>query len=578
MDLGFGTAGGLTLPMQSRPHIAQTSHTGIDTTMVAATRFVLAFSALMIILVDPAQPDRLYYETHAAIILYTLYSLYVVLSIRFEIRLPAVIQHYPWWIDTFSYLLLISFSSGTNSIFFFFFFFAVLSAAFADGFKMGMAVVVVASAGFCLVTMFSAPPDIDLNLSRFIVRPLSLLVIGYMMSRWGGYENRSLRRLELLRQIGTVSNPRFGIDRTITVNLDLIRAFYDADACLFLVKDPTLDTIYAYHSAGIHSSQSPNTLRSDSAFGSKLLSPDENLAAVYNGHAFHLAPRQKFYAFNCMLRQFVASDADTIVALSKTLEAESLLTTPIYFRKQPIGRVFVYSSKANVFDVSDIAFLLQSIDYFIPIVENIRLVDQMATDAAEQERKKIARDIHDSIIQPYIGLQIGIDSLRHYAEKVNGARDEQLYERVDRLKQIADQGIDDLRNYIHGLSEASARRTSFRDSLNRFAEKFTSGTGIEVELNYASDLSVRDRLAAEAFQMVAEAMSNVRKHTDADVVSVDLSSDDGQLILEIANRCNGSDEMEFTPRSISARAESLGGECAVRVDEGITTVRVCIPM
>jgi signal transduction histidine kinase len=545
--------------------------------MVAATRFLLAASALIIILIDPTEPDRFVFETHAVLILYTVYSLYVFLSVQFGKRLPPIVQHHSWWIDTGSYLVLVSLSSGTNSIFFFFFFFAVLTAAFARGFRTGFAVSAVSAIGFWFVALFTTPGETNFNLSRFLLRPLSLLVLGYLMSRWGGYENRSVRRLELLRQIGTVSNPRFGINRTITVNLELIRAFYDADACLFVVNEPGSETLYAYHSGGLHTSQYPNSLRTDSALGSKLLSPGEDLAALFSGHPLSFTRQLKFRVFDCVTRKFVAAQPAPFVDLFEALETKSLLTTPIYYRKQSIGRVFVYSNRVNVFDSSDIPFLLQTVDYFIPIVENIRLVDRMASDAAEQERKRIARDIHDSIIQPYIGLQIGIESLLHYAEG-DGLVDGPLSSRIHRLKQIADQGIEDLRNYVHGLTEAAARRTAFRDSLHRFAEKFTDGTGINVELNYAPGLSVRDRLAAEAFQIVAEAMSNVRKHTYSDVAVVNLTSEGQNLIIEIANKNDGGDHFEFTPKSIASRADSLGGECNVLNLNDTTSVRVSIPM
>jgi len=565
--------------MQARPHISQEPHAGIDTKMVAATRFLLAASALLIILIDPTEPDRFVLQTHAVLILYTGYSLYVFLSVQFRKRLPLLVQHHSWWIDTASYLVLVSLSSGTNSIFFFFFFFAVLTAAFARGFRMGFAVVAVSATGFWLVALFTTT-DTTFNLSRFLLRPLSLLVLGYLMSRWGGTENRSMRRLELLRQIGSISNPRFGIGRTVTANIELIRAFYDADACLFVIGDPGSETIHAYHSGGPHTSQYPNSLRAESAFASKLLAPAPNDAAVLTGPQPRLRAKGKFRAFDCVTRKFIETGTEAFVNVLDSLEARSLLTTPIYYRKQPIGRVFVYSTRGNVFDSSDILFLLQAVDYFIPIVENIRLVDQMASDAAEQERKRIARDIHDSIIQPYIGLQIGIESLRQYtAREIDGRQvDQDISDRVKRLKQIADQGIDDLRNYVHGLTEAAARRSVLRDSLHRFTEKFTEGTGINIELNYAPDLSVRDRLAAEAFQIVAEAMSNVRKHTDSDIAIVDLSCEGQNLIMEITNKNGGSDHCEFMPKSIAARADSLGGECNVSNANGTTRVRVSIPM
>ncbi|HYJ91144.1 MAG TPA: histidine kinase [Pyrinomonadaceae bacterium] len=553
---------------------------GIDSTIVAFTRFFLAFCALLIIFVDPTEPDRLVSITYAVLIFYSGYSLVVYLGIQFNKPLPSVVVNHYWWIDTAFYLVLISLSSGTSSIFFFFFFFAVLTAAFACGFRTGFAVAIVSSVGFSILALFTTPGGAEFDLGRYLIRPMSLLMLGYLMSRWGASENRSLRRLELLRQIGAVSNPRFGVDRTIMVNLDLIRAFYDADACLFVARDPASDEIKVHHSAGLHSSQYPNTLTADSAFGAKLLSPPENVAAAYTHKALGFRPLQKFHAFDCLTRKFVETEPEPFVALSETLEAQSVLTSPIYYRKQSIGRFFVYSNKVNVFHSSDIPFLLQAIDYFIPIVENIRLVDQMATDAAELERKKIARDIHDSVIQPYIGLQIGIEALSQYAEKIDdkAALDEAFSERIHRLKQLADQGIEDLRNYVHGLTETAARRSAFRDSLSRFAEKFTDGTGIRVEINYAPDLSIRDRLAAEAFQIVAEAMSNVRKHTDSNVAIVSLSSDDSNLILEISNRNDSSNGYEFTPRSIASRTASLGGSVGVAGKDGFTVLRVSIPM
>jgi len=130
---------GRALPMsEAVQHSAVASHTGIDSLMVAATRFILAISALLIIFIDPTEPDRLVYETYTVLLLYTLYSLLVFLNVQLGWKLPRIIQQHSWWIDTAFYLVLISLSSGTNSIFFFFFFFAVLTAAFARGSFRGL--------------------------------------------------------------------------------------------------------------------------------------------------------------------------------------------------------------------------------------------------------------------------------------------------------------------------------------------------------------------------------------------------------------------------------------------------------
>ena len=92
----------------------------IDLRMIAAMRVLLALSALLVIYIDPLEPDRLVVPTYVALGGYAVYSvLLFFLSARLSRMFPFHVLH---WIDVSWYLLLISLSSGTNSIFFFFFF------------------------------------------------------------------------------------------------------------------------------------------------------------------------------------------------------------------------------------------------------------------------------------------------------------------------------------------------------------------------------------------------------------------------------------------------------------------------
>src|ERR1041385_8348297 len=93
----------------------------LDERLVNFTRCVLALSALIIIYVDPSEPDRLVNITYTTLGLYTLYSAFVYfLSVRHQ---SALLSIPPYWADVAWYVVLISLSSGTNSLFFFFFFF-----------------------------------------------------------------------------------------------------------------------------------------------------------------------------------------------------------------------------------------------------------------------------------------------------------------------------------------------------------------------------------------------------------------------------------------------------------------------
>jgi signal transduction histidine kinase len=128
-------------------------------------------------------------------------------------------------------------------------------------------------------------------------------------------------------------------------------------------------------------------------------------------------------------------------------------------------------------------------------------------------------------------------------------------------------------------------------SIHRYVARFASVTGINVDVKADGKIEVNDRLAAELFQIVAEGLSNVRRHALCHDASVEIMTKEGKLILAIKNRRpemsgdlsdgdgNRAAPALFTPRSISERAELLGGNTRVSVDENnYTVVKVIIPL
>src|SRR5882724_2664776 len=180
----------------------------IDLRLVSATRLLLAGSALLVILIDPAQPNHYFTLTLGALILYTLYSaVFGILAIRRSRLVPVGIMH---WLDMVWYLALVALSSGVNSIFFNFFFFAILVASFGWGYKSGLRLTLVSAALFAIVGFFTAPAGPEFELNRLLLRLIQLLILGYMISRWGGFKINLRDRLQLLKEATILSNPRFG--------------------------------------------------------------------------------------------------------------------------------------------------------------------------------------------------------------------------------------------------------------------------------------------------------------------------------------------------------------------------------
>src|SRR6266545_5347388 len=398
--------------VQARAPSDQPDTATVDDRIIAVMRFVLAFSALLITIVDPSEPDRLVAVTYAALSLYTIYSaaLYLIVQ-RFQ-AFQAAIRKWTHWADVGWYIVLISLSSGTSSVFFFFFFFAILVASFRWGFRAGLSVVVISATLFTAVGFATAPKWPNFELNRFLLRPIYLFVLGYMMAYWGGYEITLKRRLALLKEVNTLANPRFGVDRTTGWLMERLRSFYDADAGLLVTADSATGAYFMRRADRDDPERAVRNEPLPEKLAERLLALPASHAAVYSSKphvwwSIHARAR----AYDVVSRARMAERPQVSEALAATLDAGSFVAVPLRYHNAVTGRLYLTATRRDTFDDSDVDFLLQVITHFTPVIENIRLVDRLASDAAEVERKRIAHDIHDSVIQPYIGLQIGLTAI-----------------------------------------------------------------------------------------------------------------------------------------------------------------------
>lgn len=553
--------------MASRVFIPDTEHSEI--LIIAGIRFVLAFSALLITLIDPPQQRELLDQIYTLLGLYCIYGATVyTLAVRDSELLETVL---PWahWIDVGWYSILVALSHGTSSIFFFGFFFALLVASFRWGFIAGLRVALVSALLFVIAGVWSFYTDPTFELNRFLLRPMYLVVLGYMISYWGELELTFKRRIALLKEVSTFSNPRFGIDRTIGWLMERLRSFFGADDCL-IVTMATESPEHRLYRTDPHDPElaaHPQTIPADLA--EQLLVLPREQVLVYNGKP-RLWQRLTPNTMNRETAQFLAENQDLIERLASRLDAKAFVTVPVRYRNDITARLFVVKRERGSFRHSDADFLVQVAEQVTPVIDNIRLVDRLASDAAEDERQKIARDLHDSVIQPYIGLQMGIAAVRQKA----AAGQINIVQELDKLIELTGDGIADLRGYVHGLRGSGGRESNLVPSVKRFAAKFASATGINVSIEAKPDMHFNDRLAAEVFQMVAEGLSNIRRHTRATSANIVLRRHRDHLILRIENDTHGAEAITFKPRSLTERATALGGRARVEQHDGASSAVV----
>jgi signal transduction histidine kinase len=541
-----------------------------DAQMVARMRLVLSVSALLAVFVDPSGLRGIGGLTWLLFFGYILHSLVVYVYSQFDT--PFSQSKLIHWLDVFWYGLIVLFTDGIHSFFFLFFFFAILTSSFRWGFEEGARVTL---ASVVLFAACGVGSTTEQDLPRLLLRATFLLALGYMSIHWGGSKVELKRRLALLRDVSRVSNPRFGVGHTITSILEKTQVFFKGSCCLLIIRDKESGT---YSLRTIREGDTRHSVNAEwisAEAAAPLMALPQNRIVSYS--RFLLWPGSSAFAgaatYDSAKGRWDKLDGPASNSLAELLDAHSFISAPVLLRKGE-GRIYVFSREAP-FRRADALFLGHIGAQAFPVIENIELLDRMASDAASQERQKIALDLHDTAIQPYIGLKMGLSALRNKA-----AADNPLIEDLDKLADMAARVIGDLRRYAGTVRNGLGKTEQvFLMVLRQQAAQVRDFYGIDIAVRVQGELNVSDRLTAEILQIVREGLSNICKHTLAHRGVVKLECVDGLLRIQIENEADGTQLVEFQPRSIAERAAALGGNAqVVRGTSGGTAVQVEIPI
>jgi len=554
---------------------------------VAGLRLFLSVATLLAIYIDPADSDRFVQLTRSALIAYTLYSASIYYLACCVDSFSRPMNAFLVWTDVAIYSALISFSGGTGSIFFFFYFFVIIVACSRLGPNSGIAVTFAATAAFLSMAYLASPEMPEWN--RMLLRPSSLVVLGYVLTYWARAEVGLRQNLDLLREVSQTSNPRFGVERTCDQLMRRLLGFFKADTCALLEYSPESDSYHLRYATVWDSKEGAHVLSPPSELSNILKGVSQTGASLYSDLRRVFSRRPSYKVWNPDSHEVANEPLDRAVPIAQWVGARTFIAVPLRHHEWFKGYLLLASGRPAAFRVDDAKFLLQLANQVTAVLEHIRLVDRMASDSAEEERRRVARSVHDRVVQPYIGLHMGLIGVRSLVESVVQPCDlpelaiekQQALGALDHLVTMAREGVDELREYVYGLRNGKARANSLIDALLRYASRFESVTGIRVRvINRLEAGAINDRLAAEIFQMTTEALSNVQRHTSAISVSLNLESNaSGSVTIYIENETTGElAARSFIPKSITERSRSLGGQTRVSNEKGRTVVRIEIPL
>lgn len=475
-----------------------------------------------------------------------------------------------YWVDTAWYLAFTSMTGGPSSHFSFFLSLPLLFVSLRWGFRPGIAMAVFASVALLIIGLANIGTGTPLLITDILWPPITLLVLGYLMATWANSILVLNRRLVALKEFNTLFNRRYHVEQMIDRVVRHLAKLYRVDKFAVVIVE-------AGASPKVFRANLPDAMyrvADDVAtdIAHAMLGLDTKGTVIYCGNR-GLVPAEIYCSDAHIGKQ--KNTLQAAITAGNRLNSSSFGSVHFKLRQDGMARLFVWSDTRS-FGPADLPFFHQLSEQLSPRIENAQLLDGLASEVAEHERQKISRDVHDSAIQPYIGLKFGLEAL---ARKVAPA--DPLAKDVARLVEMANTEITELRRFVKGLrSQGEPGDAALVPALHRQAERFGELYGINVEVASADELKVGDALANEAFHMVGEGLSNIRRHTTATTARISLSATAHKLTLKISNPCENTAQAKlFRPRSIAERAHVLGGTCQVETElGGETVVTIEIPL
>jgi signal transduction histidine kinase len=181
-----------------------------------------------------------------------------------------------------------------------------------------------------------------------------------------------------------------------------------------------------------------------------------------------------------------------------------------------------------------------------------RLLLDRTLHVQEDERRRIARELHDEAGQLLTSLLVGLRSLSD-ARQLSAAK-----KQAKAMREIASKAIAELSRLARGLHSSVLDDLGLEEAIRRYLDDFSATHKIPSTLDFDSDapLSLSNHAQLNIYRIVQEALTNVARHSQATRVQIDFKKDQRDLLITIRDNGRGFSQSE----SQAARSRHLGIE------------------
>lgn len=285
----------------------------------------------------------------------------------------------------------------------------------------------------------------------------------------------------------------------------------------------------------------------------------------------------------------------------------SVMSLPIIVNKRVEGAFTLFASEPGFFSADEVAtledmaasisFALEALDQekrrtlaeeeLRKSEENLRRLSGYLQNVREEERKRIAREIHDELGQQLTALKIEASLLHKHCAKYDKIIDSSpLLEHSTTLSSIAEMTILTLRRIAAELRPSVLDKLGLIDAMQWHAKEFQDRIGVRCEIHTTlSNSDINEEVATALFRIFQEALTNVARHANATKVEATLEQSGEFFDLLIQDNGRGirpdevADSKSLGLLGIFERAKLLGGTARISGSHrGGTRLEIRIPV
>jgi len=218
--------------------------------------------------------------------------------------------------------------------------------------------------------------------------------------------------------------------------------------------------------------------------------------------------------------------------------------------------------------------------------ESLRELSGRLQQMRDEERRQIARELHDSVGQLLVALNMNIAVVQLQANKLDAEGVRAVSENAMMIEQISSE----IRTMSHLLHPPLLDVAGLASALRWYVDGFSERSKIKVDMDITAELGrLSDEMEIAIFRMVQECLTNIHRHSGGTSAVIRVHEEDHDLFIEVRDRGKGISEERQSELSSSSRTgvgfrgmrerlRQLGGALEIRSDGTGTTVRATLPL